>query len=159
MFPDSDSCQYELFRICCFSDRFFEFCKGQVQVILFRECDFRGRRLLFDSNSIKKIPINNQTEESTEEPKTEKYVEVSNGFGYLVSRRKPNTTYPLPFRFPVHQTSNGHQTNRRDDLRFGCDELPRHILQDPQPKEPEPADVHAGLPQSPFTVQVQTCSA
>ncbi|XP_050309624.1 folliculin-interacting protein 2 isoform X1 [Anthonomus grandis grandis] len=49
----------------------------QVRLMLFRECDFRGRKLLFDSDATQKIPV-----EKTEADK--KFIEITNGYGYLV---------------------------------------------------------------------------
>lgn len=57
-------------------------------MVLFRECDFRGRKLLFDSTAIKKIPINStlETEDFGTDKKDHKgtFAEISNGFGYMV---------------------------------------------------------------------------
>lgn len=69
----------------------FAFSNEQVRVILFRECDFRGRKLLFDSRSVQKVPLldTTQSDGSTAVAKVcDKYVEVSDGHGYAVS-----TTY------------------------------------------------------------------
>ena len=41
----------------------FPFSKDQVRILLFRECDWRGRRLLFDSSAIEPVtttPIQSQ---------------------------------------------------------------------------------------------------
>ncbi|KAL1491231.1 hypothetical protein ABEB36_011859 [Hypothenemus hampei] len=48
-----------------------------VRVVLFRECDFRGRKLLFDSETVQKISVD-QTKPD------QKFVEVTNGFAYFV---------------------------------------------------------------------------
>jgi len=53
------------------------FAPDQVRLVLFRECDFRGRKLLFDSDAVQKVPV-----EKTEEDK--KFVEVYDGHGYIV---------------------------------------------------------------------------
>lgn len=47
-----------LIRIPFFSFpyRQFPFTTDQIRVILFRECDIRGRKLLFDSNAVERIP-------------------------------------------------------------------------------------------------------
>lgn len=74
------------------SERLFTFSKDQVQVILFRECDFRGRKLLFDSHAVRKVPLqvaNTETSTQVSPDKKvpdvqEKYAETSNGYGYLV---------------------------------------------------------------------------
>lgn len=70
-----------MYYLFCCSDKLFAFNAEQVRLVLFRECDFRGRKLLFDSHSIKKVPLNNNEKENTE-----KFTEISNGFGYLVSK-------------------------------------------------------------------------
>lgn len=36
--------------------RQFPFAADKVRVVLFRECDIRGRKLLFDSSAVEKIP-------------------------------------------------------------------------------------------------------
>ncbi|XP_066256859.1 folliculin-interacting protein 1 isoform X2 [Euwallacea similis] len=59
--------------------------KEKVRLVLFRECDFRGRKLLFDSDATKKVPL-----EKTEAD--EKFVEIYDGFGYLVIS-KQNSDY------------------------------------------------------------------
>lgn len=75
-----------------FSERTFTFTKDQVRLVLFRECDFRGRKLLFDSQSVQKILLSQTdkqittTTSSINSPnKTEKYVEKTNGYGYQVN--------------------------------------------------------------------------
>ncbi|GJQ67468.1 hypothetical protein Trydic_g8307 [Trypoxylus dichotomus] len=77
-------------------ERLFQFTNDQVRVVLFRECDFRGRKLLFDSQAVQKVPLANQTsgqQETNNPSQTEKekkaYAEVSNGYGYLYAR--PNS--------------------------------------------------------------------
>lgn len=58
-------------------------------MVLFRECDFRGRKLLFDSSSIKKVPLPfTKNEEFIRKSNAEKFSEISNGFGYAVSSTK-----------------------------------------------------------------------
>ncbi|XP_063902931.1 folliculin-interacting protein 2 [Zophobas morio] len=69
------------------SEKFFAFSKDQVRVVLFRECDFRGRKLLFDSNSVKKVPINvTKSGEPIRTAETEKFSEVCNGYGYVYTK-------------------------------------------------------------------------
>lgn len=44
----------------------FPFSKDQVRILLFRECDWRGRRLLFDSSAIEPVtttPIQSQQQQ------------------------------------------------------------------------------------------------
>lgn len=80
--------------VFCCSDRLFTFSKDQVQVVLFRECDFRGRKLLFDSHAIRKVSLhtvnNNETSEHISSEKKvpevlDKYAEKTNGYGYVVT--------------------------------------------------------------------------
>ncbi|CAG9767653.1 unnamed protein product [Ceutorhynchus assimilis] len=63
------------------SHRVSSFGVEQVRLVLFRECDFRGRKLLFDSNATAKIQLE-KAETDT------KFVEVCNGYGYLVVAKK-----------------------------------------------------------------------
>ncbi|XP_044751873.1 folliculin-interacting protein 2 [Coccinella septempunctata] len=69
------------------SGKHFGFTKEQVRVVLFRECDFRGRKLLFDSTAVKKIQINSSlgTGDSSSDEKDQfgSFAEISNGFGYM----------------------------------------------------------------------------
>lgn len=68
------------------------FTKDQVRVVLFRECDFRGRKLLFDSKSVEKVALASAVETQVSSQNftkavnksQEKYVEVSSGYGYQV---------------------------------------------------------------------------
>lgn len=67
-------------------------------MVLFLECDFRGRKLLFDSSTVQKILINEggtkqEIVNLANKPPSKKYVEVSNGYGYLWS--KPADTVQL----------------------------------------------------------------
>lgn len=70
----------------------FNFSKDQVRVLLFRECDWRGRKLLFDSKAVQKVSLENQhcsklkfgSRQKFDSKKTDMYVEVTNGFGYQV---------------------------------------------------------------------------
>lgn len=54
-----------------------EFTTKQIRLVLFRECDFRGRKLLFDSEVTEKIPMEKAQAD-------QKFVEVSNNYGYVV---------------------------------------------------------------------------
>lgn len=75
------------------SERTFSFSEDQVRVVLFRECDFRGRKLLFDSQSVQKVPLPSTVSKtppnilcsSPQHSKNEVFVEMSNGYGYQVS--------------------------------------------------------------------------
>lgn len=59
-----------------------------MRVVLFRECDFRGRKLLFDSQAVRKVtlPKNNADPHQQLYDTKETYAETSNGYGYTVSR-------------------------------------------------------------------------
>lgn len=89
----------------------FPFSHDQVRIVLFRECDWTGRRLLFDSSAIQKVSVppasdiiesepsatkentanNNNTKNSNQntakpanaKSPTRHFIEVSNGFGYI----------------------------------------------------------------------------
>jgi hypothetical protein len=73
------------------SEKFFAFSKDQVRVVLFRECDFRGRRLLFDSNSVTKIPVSfTKSGEIIKAPEDDKFSEISNRYGYVYTKPQPD---------------------------------------------------------------------
>ncbi|KAL3283642.1 hypothetical protein HHI36_006781 [Cryptolaemus montrouzieri] len=64
----------------------FGFAREQIRVVLFRECDFRGRKLLFDSTAIKKIqicPMENDYPCSSLKDKSDIFAEISDGCGYM----------------------------------------------------------------------------
>lgn len=96
----------------CFSERLFPFSKDQVRVVLFRECDFRGRKLLFDSQAVRKVALaktNVDIQQQTREPPKETYAETSNGHGYTVSSLSMMEEYVMQY-FIVCQTQRGFQT-------------------------------------------------
>lgn len=65
-------------------DRFCQITSEQVRLLLFKECDWRGRKLLFDSSSIQKVPAGKNdkpTFRQTDELPC--IVEVTDGFSYL----------------------------------------------------------------------------
>ncbi|PSN41279.1 hypothetical protein C0J52_14352 [Blattella germanica] len=78
----------------------FNFSKEQVRVLLFRECDWRGRKLLFDSKAVQRTALENQPcsklkfgpRQKCENKKTDAFVEVTNGFGYQYTRPNPDVT-------------------------------------------------------------------
>ncbi|XP_059473581.1 folliculin-interacting protein 2 [Neocloeon triangulifer] len=79
----------------------FTFDPDQVRVLLFRECESRRRKILFDSSSVQKVAVA-ATKSSRKFPsllrsETKKtdpvFVEVTNGFGYKLSR--PTETIDL----------------------------------------------------------------
>lgn len=86
-----------LINFLYFSDRPFPFSREQIRVVLFRECDFRGRKLLFDSKTVKKIQITSNTKVPNSSSvvntskKDEIYVEISNGYGYQYSKPSNDT--------------------------------------------------------------------
>ena len=51
--------KYKWFFFLLFICSQFPFNKEQVRILLYRECDIRGRRLLFDSNAIQRVAFNN----------------------------------------------------------------------------------------------------
>ncbi|XP_076269276.1 folliculin-interacting protein 2 [Rhynchophorus ferrugineus] len=60
------------------------FSTDHVRILLFQECDFRGRKLLFDHDATEKVPM-----DKTEQDK--KFIEVTNNVGYFIS--KQNSDY------------------------------------------------------------------
>ena len=71
----------------------FPFSTDQVRIVLYRECDWTGRRLLFDSSAIQKVELSTATEKETASSKNDNgnkapknFIEVSNGFGYKYVR-------------------------------------------------------------------------
>lgn len=72
----------------------FNFSKDQVRILLLRECERRGRKLLFDSRAVRKIvlPTPLQCGKARKGVKTEEvkrpetFVEITNGFGYQYTR-------------------------------------------------------------------------
>ncbi|XP_066991475.2 folliculin-interacting protein 2 [Anabrus simplex] len=79
----------------------FNFSKEQVRVLLFRECDARGRKLLFDSSTVKKTAMESQQCSKTKfgtrsksdgSKKTETFIEITNGYGYQYMRPNSDVT-------------------------------------------------------------------
>ncbi|XP_054264166.1 folliculin-interacting protein 2 [Macrosteles quadrilineatus] len=63
---------------------------NNVRVLLFRECDWRGRKLLFDSTSVEKIALDPKVPLARPRSNSsDMVVEVSNGYGYKY--KKPPT--------------------------------------------------------------------
>lgn len=70
--------------------------KNEVRVVLYRECDRRGRKLLFDSTSVEKIPIDLKIPLSKLYDNTsDMIVELSKDFGYKVFICRLNTKISL----------------------------------------------------------------
>lgn len=80
----------------------FPFSSEQVRVLLFRECDWNGRRLLFDSNAVEKVnvssrnepsngnnksnePVNNENNDN-DNSRRRSFIEVCNGYGYIYNQ-------------------------------------------------------------------------
>lgn len=68
-----------IYASCPFSE--FPFCGSQVRVLLFRECEWTGRRILFDSSAISKISASEQQPEENGKP-ARHLIEVVNGYAY-----------------------------------------------------------------------------
>jgi hypothetical protein len=70
----------------------FAFGPEQVRVLLFRECESRRRKILFDSCSVQKVALESQKTARkfpsllrSETKKTDPvFAEVTNGYGYKV---------------------------------------------------------------------------
>ncbi|KPJ16299.1 hypothetical protein RR48_00774 [Papilio machaon] len=58
----------------------------QVRLLLFKECDWRGRKVLFDSSTIERIPADkNGKPDQHQKNDNPCIVEVANGYSYVVS--------------------------------------------------------------------------
>lgn len=85
-----------------FSCSYFAFNEHQVRVLLFRECDWKGRKILYDSSAIEKVPLKNGSEASkrktsihscyvkssdnSEDKQSQpSIIEISEGFAFHVS--------------------------------------------------------------------------
>lgn len=70
-------------------------------MLIFRECDWTGRRLLFDSNAIQKVCVSSEeraawanlaknqrqsTNADQKEATATNYIDICNGFGYVYAR-------------------------------------------------------------------------
>ncbi|KAK9869666.1 hypothetical protein WA026_003414 [Henosepilachna vigintioctopunctata] len=77
------------------SEKNIGFAKDQVRVALFRECDFRGRKLLFDSSSVKKIQItpSMDNEISAYNKNQETFAEISDGYGYMYLKPRTDSSH------------------------------------------------------------------
>lgn len=75
---------YLIFVHFCSSDRLFSFSKDQVRVVVFRECDFRGRKLLFDSTTVRKTSLP-KNDSDHQEQSQDTFTEINSGHGYTVS--------------------------------------------------------------------------
>lgn len=72
----------------------FPFSSEQVRVLLFRECDWTGRRLLFDSSAIEKVNVssgnqptkcdklNGQKSSSNNKDSSQSFIDMCDGHGY-----------------------------------------------------------------------------
>ncbi|CAH2075491.1 unnamed protein product, partial [Iphiclides podalirius] len=61
-----------------------EIAPKQVRLLLFKECDWRGRKVLFDSSTIEKIPsLKNDKPDKHQKNEVPCIVEVSDGFTYV----------------------------------------------------------------------------
>lgn len=58
----------------------------QVRLLLFKECDWRGRKLLFDSSAIQKVVAgkNDKSNNIRQTNEVPCIVEVSKGYSYVV---------------------------------------------------------------------------
>lgn len=80
---------------CVFIFSLFPFSSEQVRVLLFRECDLTGRRLLFDSSAIEKVSVTSRNQptksdklngqksiSSNNKNSSQSYIDMCNGYGY-----------------------------------------------------------------------------
>lgn len=49
---------------------------------MYRECDWRGRRLLFDSTAIEKVNLTNGNHQTSDSKKNSKFIDTIGGYGY-----------------------------------------------------------------------------
>lgn len=73
----------------------FPFSNEQVRVLLFRECDWTGRRLLFDSSAVEKVNVTTRTQSlntnkangnnatDNKDTQSQSFIEICNGYGYV----------------------------------------------------------------------------
>lgn len=80
---------------CLYVFSLFPFSSEQVRVLLFRECDWTGRRLLFDSSAIEKVSVSSGNQSSkpdklndqksisgTNKDTSQSFIDMCNGYGY-----------------------------------------------------------------------------
>jgi len=87
----------------------FAFGPEQVRVLLFRECESRRRKILFDSCSVQKVALESQKTARkfpsllrSETKKTDPvFAEVTNGYGYKVCFFDPLKPIEFYFLFPI----------------------------------------------------------
>lgn len=82
-------CNFFLFNFFCSP---FPFTADQVRIVLYRECDLRGTKLLFDSDAFTKInttpslqKVNGAGPKKVEESVYGHVYEICNGVSYKVS--------------------------------------------------------------------------
>ncbi|XP_017785411.1 PREDICTED: folliculin-interacting protein 2 [Nicrophorus vespilloides] len=73
-------------------EKLFTFSQDQVRVTVFRECDFRGRKLLFDSHSVEKILVPDE-DVFVGDGRRRSFMETRNGYGYLYTKPSSDVAY------------------------------------------------------------------
>lgn len=83
----------------------FPFNKEQVRVLLFRECDWRGRRLLFDSSAIE--PINGAQTTPLQTP-TPQHINLSVNGKSAIKHDKVHIEYcdGVPYKVTLERKAN-----------------------------------------------------
>lgn len=84
-----------------FSSSHLDLPKGQIRVVLFRECDRRGRKLLYDSHSVEKLSLGTSFQSAgylcrqkcDQGVKISDFVEIAGPYAYRVSTRKYKYVY------------------------------------------------------------------
>lgn len=70
-----------------FNNRCCEIALQQVRLLLYKECDIRGRKVLFDSSTIERLPAEkNDKPNFKHAEKVPCILEVSDGHKYIVSK-------------------------------------------------------------------------
>lgn len=68
-----------------FVSRSCEITLEQVRLLLYKECDRRGRKVLFDSSTIEKVPSRKDDKPELRSSGIPSIVEVADGYTYIVS--------------------------------------------------------------------------
>ncbi|XP_055608027.1 uncharacterized protein LOC129755517 isoform X2 [Uranotaenia lowii] len=107
---------------CCASgNRQFQFSADHVRVLLFRECDIRGRKLLFDSSAVEKVNESPSSGASSSSTSSAFHHHGSSGSGSSSSGRSSTTSsqksMPQVQKCDHCKVLFQHSTNPRGDIK------------------------------------------
>ncbi|XP_018336646.1 uncharacterized protein LOC108745077 isoform X2 [Agrilus planipennis] len=105
------------------SDNIFDFSSEQVRVVLFKECDYRGRKLLFDSQTIEKIEIPKGNKSGNNLKNETLYAEINSGYGFKL--HKPYSDTRLLSEMIFGTVSMSH---RGSSLKIHCLQSPSRMM-------------------------------